>query len=119
MSERETKALNYEKSKKSLLTFIFQEIEILEVPFYYNESDPNVQKRFSYWSEDIGLNLFHWHWHLVFPFDVHVNEGSADIVNKERRGESFYYMHNQVVKRYIFQPTKPLRDGYMTSHNPI
>lgn len=44
---------------------------------------------------DIGVNMHHWHWHLVYP-----GEGPENIVNKNRRGELFYYMHNQVVHRY-------------------
>lgn len=45
--------------------------------------------------QDIGVNMHHWHWHLVYP-----GEGPANIVNKDRRGELFYYMHNQVMHRY-------------------
>lgn len=39
--------------------------------------------------------MHHWHWHLVYP-----GEGPQNVVNKDRRGELFYYMHNQVVHRY-------------------
>lgn len=39
--------------------------------------------------------MHHWHWHLVYP-----GEGPDNVVNKDRRGELFYYMHNQVVHRY-------------------
>lgn len=39
--------------------------------------------------------MHHWHWHLVYP-----GEGEPDIVNKDRRGELFYYMHNQIINRY-------------------
>lgn len=49
----------------------------------------------AYWREDIGLNLHHWHWHLVYPF-----EGAREIVDKNRRGELFYYMHQQIIARY-------------------
>ena len=38
----------------------------------------------------------HWHWHLIFPV-----EATADIVNPpDRRGELFYYMHQQILARY-------------------
>jgi tyrosinase len=43
--------------------------------------------------------LHHWHWHLVYPFDAS-NQG---IVAKDRRGELFYYMHQQIVARYNFE----------------
>lgn len=39
--------------------------------------------------------MHHWHWHLVYP-----GEGPDKIVRKDRRGELFYYMHNQVIQRY-------------------
>lgn len=39
--------------------------------------------------------MHHWHWHLVYP-----GEGPDEIVRKDRRGELFYYMHNQVIARY-------------------
>lgn len=34
----------------------------------------------------------HWHWHLVYPFEAN----DVSIVRKDRRGELFYYMHQQV-----------------------
>lgn len=39
--------------------------------------------------------MHHWHWHLVYP-----GEGDRSIVAKDRRGELFYYMHNQIISRY-------------------
>lgn len=53
-----------------------------------------MEHRVAYWREDIGINLHHWHWHLVYPF-----EGDIRIVNKDRRGELFYYMHQQIMAR--------------------
>ena len=49
----------------------------------------------AYFREDIGVNLHHWHWHLVYP-----GSGPIEIVNKDRRGELFYYMHSQLLARY-------------------
>lgn len=54
-----------------------------------------MEHKISYFREDIGINLHHWHWHLVYPFD-----GPYDIVNKDRRGELFYYMHQQIIARF-------------------
>lgn len=48
--------------------------------------------RLWYFREDMGVNLHHWHWHLVYPFEA----SDERIVNKDRRGELFYYMHQQV-----------------------
>lgn len=43
----------------------------------------------------LPVNLHYWHWHLIYPGD-----GPREIVAKDRRGELFYYMHNQVIARY-------------------
>jgi hypothetical protein len=53
-----------------------------------------------YFREDPGVNLHHWHWHLVYPFESQRNRA---IVDKDRRGELFYYMHQQMVARYDFE----------------
>ncbi|KAI5703503.1 hypothetical protein M8J75_012530 [Diaphorina citri] len=66
-----------------------------EIPKDYSASDLDEEHRVAYFREDIGINLHHWHWHLVYPF-----EGATNIVNKDRRGELFYYMHQQVLARY-------------------
>lgn len=55
-----------------------------------NMADP--EQRLSYFREDIGLNLHHWHWHLVYPHHLDFK--------KDRRGELFYYMHTQMLARY-------------------
>lgn len=60
-------------------------------------SDLDIEHRVAYWREDLGLNLHHWHWHLVYPFGF--TEADLPVVNKDRRGELFYYMHQQIVAR--------------------
>ncbi|KAK2587196.1 hypothetical protein KPH14_002940 [Odynerus spinipes] len=67
----------------------------IEIPRDYTASDLDEEHRVAYWREDIGVNLHHWHWHLVYPFEADVR-----IVNKDRRGELFYYMHQQIQSRY-------------------
>nr|BAN20821.1 prophenoloxidase [Riptortus pedestris] len=67
----------------------------LEIPRDYTASDLDIEHRVAYFREDLGINLHHWHWHLVYPFD-----GPTNIVNKDRRGELFYYMHQQIMARY-------------------
>ncbi|XP_076671843.1 phenoloxidase 1-like [Andrena cerasifolii] len=67
----------------------------IDIPQDYTASDLDEEHRVAYWREDIGINLHHWHWHLVYPF-----EGDINIVNKDRRGELFYYMHEQIMARY-------------------
>ena len=66
------------------------------IPRDYTASDLDPEHRLWYFREDLGVNLHHWHWHLVYPFEA--NERS--IVEKDRRGELFYYMHEQIMARY-------------------
>ncbi|XP_071448698.1 phenoloxidase 2-like [Hetaerina americana] len=70
----------------------------LEIPRDYTASDLEEEHRVAYFREDVGINLHHWHWHLVFPFQAPLN-----IVRKDRRGEIFYYMHQQIQARYNFE----------------
>ncbi|XP_076265515.1 phenoloxidase 1-like [Rhynchophorus ferrugineus] len=70
----------------------------IEIPKDYTASDLEEEHRLAYFREDIGLNLHHWHWHLVYPF-----EGARVVVDKNRRGELFYYMHQQIIARYNFE----------------
>lgn len=72
-----------------------REQELIKIPQTHTASDAEPEQRLAYFREDIGVNLHHWHWHLVYPF-----EGSAALVNKDRRGELFYYMHQQIIARY-------------------
>ncbi|XP_058464518.1 phenoloxidase 1-like [Malaya genurostris] len=61
----------------------------------FTASDREVEQRMAYFREDIGVNLHHWHWHLVYPAGA-----APEIVRKDRRGELFYYMHSQIIARY-------------------
>ncbi|CRK98947.1 CLUMA_CG012103, isoform A [Clunio marinus] len=65
------------------------------IPTDYTASNLDPEHRLWYFREDVGINLHHWHWHLVYPFD-----GQRELVDKDRRGEIFYYMHQQVMARY-------------------
>lgn len=57
----------------------------------------NFFPRLWYFREDIGINLHHWHWHLVYPFEA----TNRAIVAKDRRGELFYFMHQQVSQVFL------------------
>ncbi|CAO1425782.1 unnamed protein product [Diamesa serratosioi] len=69
------------------------------IPRDYTASDLEPEHRLWYFREDIGINLHHWHWHLVYPFEA----SNRALVDKDRRGELFYYMHEQIVARYNFE----------------
>nr|XP_045613037.1 phenoloxidase 2-like [Procambarus clarkii] len=78
------------------------------------------EHRVSYWREDYGINSHHWHWHLVYPAGMNVN--------RDRKGELFYYMHQQIVARYDMERLsvnlkrveklenwrEPIPDGYFS-----
>ncbi|XP_062544364.1 phenoloxidase 8-like [Armigeres subalbatus] len=67
----------------------------VDIPLNFTASDKEPEQRLAYFREDIGVNLHHWHWHLVYPA-----VGPREVVNKDRRGELFYYFHGQMVARY-------------------
>lgn len=64
----------------------------------YTASDLEEEHRIAYFREDLGINLHHWHWHLVFP-----SVAVPEVMNKDRRGELFYYMHHEIIARYNFE----------------
>ncbi|KAH9640838.1 hypothetical protein HF086_014424 [Spodoptera exigua] len=81
------------------------------IPVNYTANDSEPEQRVAYFREDIGINLHHWHWHLVYPFD------SADrsIVNKDRRGELYNMerMCNGLSRVVRFQNFRePIEEGY-------
>ncbi|CAH0713851.1 unnamed protein product, partial [Brenthis ino] len=65
------------------------------IPRDYTATDLDIEHRLAYFREDLGVNLHHRYWHLVYPFS-----GRFEIVNKDRRGELFFYMHSQIIARY-------------------
>ncbi|KAH8348177.1 hypothetical protein KR084_005040 [Drosophila pseudotakahashii] len=67
----------------------------IDIPRNYTASDREDEQRLAYFREDIGVNSHHWHWHLVYP-----TTGPREVVNKDRRGELFYFMHHQILARY-------------------
>ena len=94
----------FKSEKRSVLTLcslclyiissVYFQIPI-PIPQNYTASDLEPEQRVAYFREDIGVNLHHWHWHLVYPFD----SANRAIVDKDRRGELFYYMHQQLIAR--------------------
>lgn len=60
------------------------------------DSDLNVEQRLAYFREDFGINLCYFNWHLIYPFEAIDVENVA----RDRRGEIFYYLHQQILARY-------------------
>ncbi|CAL1261549.1 unnamed protein product [Larinioides sclopetarius] len=60
-----------------------------------NILDP--EYKLAYFREDIGANAHHWHWHIIYPATW-----KPEVMGKvkDRKGELFYYMHQQMCARY-------------------
>uniref|UniRef100_A0A8D8QNQ3 Phenoloxidase 2 n=1 Tax=Cacopsylla melanoneura TaxID=428564 RepID=A0A8D8QNQ3_9HEMI len=64
--------------------------------YFDDKNDPSLKEPedfLEYFRHDLGVNLFHYHWHSANPFN-------GPLVGNHRRGESFYYMHQQLLARY-------------------
>lgn len=65
----------------------------------YDYRDPYSHLR--YFLEDIALNSHHYHWHVQNTLLWHNKTfPSTPQARKDRYGESFYYMHHQMVNRF-------------------
>lgn len=64
----------------------------ITIPIDYTASNKDPEHKLWYFREDVGVNLHHWHWHLVYPSDG----TNLNIIRKDRRGELFFYSHQQV-----------------------
>ncbi|GFW92064.1 hemocyanin AA6 chain [Trichonephila clavipes] len=71
-----------------------KDIEV-EIESTGNILDP--EYKMSYFREDVGTNAHHWHWHIVYPATWR-----PEVMGKlkDRKGELFYYMHQQMCARY-------------------
>ncbi|XP_016988367.1 phenoloxidase 3-like [Drosophila rhopaloa] len=109
-------------------SFVMQRTEDrrpIVIPIKYTASDLEPEHNLWYFREDLGINLHHWHWHLIYPIEI-TPGAHHNIVKKDRRGELFYYMHQQVIARYnaerlsnnmgLVKPfnnlTEPIAEGY-------
>ncbi|KAF9789112.1 hypothetical protein SFRURICE_005714 [Spodoptera frugiperda] len=64
-------------------------------PYSNNHITPVV-----YFTNDIGLNTFYYNYHLAQPSWLH---SEVLPLNKERRGEWFWFVHSQIVARYYME----------------
>ncbi|XP_054721375.1 uncharacterized protein LOC129231152 [Uloborus diversus] len=68
---------------------------VVEIESTGNILDP--EYRMSYFREDVETNAHHWHWHIVYPATWRPEVMGK---HKDRKGELFYYMHQQMCARY-------------------
>jgi hypothetical protein len=60
------------------------------------------EARLDYYREDTAVNDHHNRWHVVYPGGGHPNPAnpSGPRITKNRQGELFWYMHQQMLARY-------------------
>ncbi|KAI5635514.1 hemocyanin, ig-like domain-containing protein [Phthorimaea operculella] len=86
----------FQQARETAAVLQGQERTPIIIPRDYTATDLEEEHRLAYFREDIGVNLHHYHWHLVYPFSA----TDRRIVAKDRRGELFFYMHQQIIARY-------------------
>lgn len=60
----------------------------------------NDEQRLAYFTEDIGLNAYYYYFHIDYPFWL----GGEDVhLNKDRRGEFYLFVHQQLLARYYLE----------------
>jgi hypothetical protein len=87
-----------------------------------------VEAALDWFREDTWVNDHHSKWHVVYPGDGHPNPQSpSQRILRNRQGELFYYMHQQMLARYdterlalglpltqpLFDYTLPIAEGYV------
>lgn len=60
----------------------------------------NEENKLAYFTEDIGWNAYYYNYHLDYPFWM---EGEKYGLNKDRRGELYLYMHQQLLARFYLE----------------
>ncbi|XP_044742194.1 hexamerin-like [Chrysoperla carnea] len=58
------------------------------------------QQKLSYFMEDIGLNSYYYYFHMDYPFWM---LGTETGLNKDRRGELYFYTLHQLINRYYLE----------------
>ncbi|KAJ3282038.1 Phenoloxidase 2 [Borealophlyctis nickersoniae] len=76
------------------------------------------EESLDFWREDANLNEHHEHWHIVYPSGGVPNPRDPTRLSlKDRQGELFVFMHQQMIARYNAEragvglpPVEPLSD---------
>lgn len=89
---------------------------------WYINNSPTM-KEMAYFTEDIGLNAYYYYFNLDYPFWM---SGEDYGLKKDRRGELFYWVHQQLLARYylarlshdhgsihVFDWEEPVKTGYV------
>ena len=82
-----------------------------EDPQYRTYPEGEIENKLWYLREDPEVNSHHWYWHILFG---NIDQFNTDQL-QDRRGELFWYLHNQVCNRYNFERLSngmPLVEGF-------
>jgi len=63
---------------------------------FEHESNNDLEGRLEYYRYDPGLNTHHRHWHEIYQDALGIKD---DGTYRDRAGELFYYMHQQMNAR--------------------
>lgn len=94
------------KMQGNLIDKNFHSVHQMDKTFYINSNysgwyvQANDESSLSYFTEDVGLNSYYFYFHADYPFWMH---GDIYGLNKDRRGEIFYYTHQQLLARYYME----------------
>lgn len=69
-------------------------VDSASLPLFTTGTVRDTEFKLAWWREDIMINGHHYHWHQVYPWM------GIDGKTKDREGELFYYMHQQMIARY-------------------
>lgn len=60
----------------------------------------NDESKLAYFTDDIGLNAYHYYYHLDYPFWT---DGQELGLYNDRRGEFYFYQYQQLLARYYLE----------------
>lgn len=102
------------------------EIKTYTIPAHYSGWHMNTnpeQKDLAYFTEDVSLNMYYSYYNCDYPFWMGGKEFSLE---KDRRGELFYWVHQQLLARYymerlsnnfgsipVFEWKEPIQTGFV------
>eukprot|EP01120_Amphizonella_sp_Union-15-10_P007417 TRINITY_DN249_c0_g1_i2.p1 TRINITY_DN249_c0_g1~~TRINITY_DN249_c0_g1_i2.p1 ORF type:complete len:963 (+),score=219.50 TRINITY_DN249_c0_g1_i2:75-2963(+) len=71
-----------------------------EKNFHDTGTPVDPENKVAWYREDPWWNSHHWHWHVIYPAPGVLNPDTGKMETKDRQGELFYYMHQQMLARY-------------------
>eukprot|EP01120_Amphizonella_sp_Union-15-10_P009094 TRINITY_DN337_c0_g1_i1.p1 TRINITY_DN337_c0_g1~~TRINITY_DN337_c0_g1_i1.p1 ORF type:complete len:703 (-),score=142.60 TRINITY_DN337_c0_g1_i1:48-2156(-) len=71
-----------------------------ELKFHITGTEVDPEHKVAWYREDPWWNSHHWHWHVIYPVAGVIDEATGVKKTKDRQGELFYFMHQQMLARY-------------------